>query len=69
MSRPSVSDALTAFAEALERLGIESADVEVTLPLEGWQALGRRLDEELPDKAEDIGTIDVAGVRYLIRYR
>ena len=69
MPKPSVSAALTAFAEALDAIGIAPEDVEVSLPLEPWQKLARRLDEEQPDKAEDIGKINVAGVRYLIRYR
>ena len=43
--------------------------MEVSLPLERWQRLGRVLDDEMPDKAEEIGKLEVAGVRYLIRYR
>jgi extradiol dioxygenase family protein len=69
MKKPIVADALTAFAEALENISIAPADVEVSLPLESWQVLARRLDEERTEKAEDIGKLEVGGVRYLIRYR
>jgi hypothetical protein len=43
--------------------------VEVSLPLERWQRLGRVLDDEMPEAAQDMGNLEVAGVRYLIRYR
>jgi hypothetical protein len=66
---PALTDALTAFTEALERIGIQPDDVEVSLPLERWQRLGRVLDDEMPEAAQDMGKLEVAGVRYLIRYR
>jgi extradiol dioxygenase family protein len=64
MKKPVVADALTAFAEALESIGIAPADVEVLMPLDDWQGLARRLDDEMPDTPQDM-----AGVHYLIRYR
>src|SRR5688500_15156453 len=44
--KPIVTDALTAFAEALQSIGITPDEVEVSLPLERWQRLGRVLDDE-----------------------
>ena len=68
--KPTVSDALTAFAEALQRLGIEPEEVEVLLPLERWQGLGQRLDEETPNRRRTISECSMwRRVRYLIRHR
>jgi hypothetical protein len=70
MKPPTVTDALKAFAAALERAGIQPGEVEVLLSLDNWQSLARRLDEERHgEPGEDIGKITVGGVRYLIRYR
>jgi extradiol dioxygenase family protein len=69
MKKPGISDDLIAFAAALEAVGIRADDVEVSLPLDGWQALARQLDAEGADAADDIGKLEVASVRYLIRSR
>ena len=70
MPKASVTDALKAFAAALERAGVDVHDVEVSMPFESWQALGKRLDEEgHQEPGADIGKIQVAGVRYFIRSR
>ena len=63
-----VADDLEAFAAALASCGIPVQDVEVSMSLESWQRLGQRLDVENYEGPEDIGRVEVAGVRYLIRY-
>lgn len=66
--KTNVADALKSFAAALEGLGIPATQVEVSMPFESWQALGRRLDEEgYQEPGADIGKIQVSMVRYLIR--
>jgi hypothetical protein len=46
-----LANTLKSFAAALES-GIPARDVEVSLPLENLQLLGRRLDEEGHDEAQ-----------------
>src|SRR4051812_16753162 len=66
------TDALNAFADALEKAGIEVRDVEVSLPIDDWQHLARTLDNEAkngaPAPSGDIGQVTISGVRYLVRF-
>ena len=66
-SRP-ITDALEALADALEEAGINPRVVETSLPLTDWQHLARTLDNEGTAAENDIGKIQIGGVRYLIRY-
>ena len=69
MSKPVVTDALKAFAAALESVGIAARECEVLMPRESWQLLGQRLDEEGHDEGQDISRIQVASVCYFGRSR
>jgi hypothetical protein len=69
MPKRPLTDALEAFADALEAAGINPRLVEVSMPLSDWQHLARTLDEERGSPVPgDIGRVELAGVRYLIRY-
>jgi hypothetical protein len=67
MKQP-VTTALEKFAEALHKAGIDPETVEVSLPLEQWRVLARTLDFERAETRSDIGQIEIAGVRYLVRF-
>jgi hypothetical protein len=66
MEQP-VTTALESFAAALGRAGIDPETVEVSLPLNEWQALARALDAEGTKTRGDIGRVEIAGVRYRVR--
>jgi hypothetical protein len=62
-SKPA-TDALEAFADALEAMGIDPRSAKVSLPLSDWQHLARMLDDEGASTTGDIGRIELGGVRY-----
>ena len=68
----SISDALTAFAEALTKCGIDPATVEVHLLPNDWKALDDALIGETSDGlfrgGEVTGRLEWKGVRYLVRF-
>ena len=69
MNRP-VTDALENFAEALRKAGINPSLIAVSIPLEEWRKLAGILDEEKGEPVGgNIGQIEVAGVKYLVRFR
>jgi hypothetical protein len=70
IKRP-LTTALTDFADALEKVGINPEVAEVSLPLDDWRHLARVLDQERGDEPEvsnNIGRVRIGGVRYLIRH-
>jgi hypothetical protein len=65
-----VNDALEQFAAALQKVGADPSQVEVSLPLDEWRALAVALDVEKGGPVPgDIGRIEIAGVKYLVRFR
>jgi hypothetical protein len=65
-----LTDGLDAFAAALEAAGVVPSAVEVSLHLDDWRHLARRLDEENPGTRVpgDIDWVEVGGIRYLVRF-
>ena len=69
MPKPVVTDALKAFAAALESVDIPACECEVLMSSESWQVLGQCLDEEGYNEGQDISRIQVASVGYFDRSR
>ena len=64
-----LTDALGAFADALNASGIDPRQVEVSLPVCDWRYVAREIEAERGEAAPGHGNrIEIGGVRYLARF-
>ena len=65
-----VTEALESFAEELRKAGINPDLIAVSIPLDEWRKLARMLEQERGEPVgANIGQIEIAGVKYLVRFR